>query len=70
MSSFFKPNIDRTGRIMRLIWGAFCLIIGIVVGVKWDWVPGVAIIVAGVFSWFEALRGWCILRACGIKTKH
>jgi hypothetical protein len=25
---------------------------------------------AGVFALFEALRGWCLARACGIKTRH
>ena len=25
--------------------------------------------VAGVFGLIEALRGWCLARACGIKTK-
>jgi len=24
---------------------------------------------SGVFVLFEALRGWCVLRACGIKTR-
>ena len=23
----------------------------------------------GVFALYEAARGWCLLRACGIKTK-
>jgi len=26
-------------------------------------------VVGGVFSLYEAVRGWCIMRACGIKTK-
>jgi len=25
--------------------------------------------VSGGFVLFEALRGWCVLRACGIKTR-
>ncbi len=68
--SFWRPNIDRTGRMLRFVWGTLCVIIGLIAGWQWDWVPGAAIIAAGVFSWFEALRGWCILRACGIKTKY
>ena len=24
---------------------------------------------AGGFTLFEALRGWCVMRACGIRTK-
>jgi hypothetical protein len=29
----------------------------------------VALIIAGGFCLFEAVRGWCVMRACGIKTK-
>jgi hypothetical protein len=32
------------------------------------WLGG-ALALAGLFVLFEALRGWCILRACGIKTR-
>jgi hypothetical protein len=32
------------------------------------WAAGI-LIAAGIFSFFEAARGWCIVRACGIKTK-
>ena len=28
-----------------------------------------ALVVAGLFAIFEAVRGWCFLRACGIRTK-
>jgi len=30
---------------------------------------GVVLAVLGVFVLFEALRGWCVMRACGIKTR-
>jgi len=30
---------------------------------------GVTLAAAGAFVLFEALRGWCALRACGIKTR-
>ena len=30
---------------------------------------GVVLLVMGLFVAFEAARGWCVLRACGIKTK-
>ncbi len=69
MADFFKPNIDTKGRVMRLAWGILCVGGGIAVGMKSGWLPGGVIIAAGVFSLFESLRGWCILRACGIKTK-
>ena len=30
---------------------------------------GVVLLASGLFVLFESLRGWCALRACGIKTK-
>jgi uncharacterized membrane protein len=33
------------------------------------WVIGV-LAGSGIFALYEALRGWCVLRACGIKTKY
>jgi hypothetical protein len=30
---------------------------------------GLALVLSGIFVLFEALRGWCALRACGIKTR-
>lgn len=29
----------------------------------------VVLIISGGFMLFEAVRGWCVMRACGIKTK-
>jgi hypothetical protein len=43
-------------------------------GVAW-WAVGqdrrlaALLAVLGVFCLYEATRGWCLLRACGIKTK-
>jgi len=30
---------------------------------------GSACVACGAFVLFEAWRGWCVLRACGLKTK-
>jgi hypothetical protein len=30
---------------------------------------GLVFVAAGLFAIYEALRGWCLARACGIKTK-
>jgi membrane-bound ClpP family serine protease len=68
VSDFFRPNISRQGRIARGVIGALCLVAGIVVaGDVSLW--GLILVVAGLFAIFEALRGWCLARACGIKTK-
>jgi hypothetical protein len=29
---------------------------------------GAALALAGIFMIFEAARGWCLARACGLKT--
>ena len=68
MSKFFKPNLDRHGRLARGVIGALCLIAGIIVVDYVLWL-GLIFVAAGLFAIFESLRGWCIMRACGIKTK-
>ena len=30
---------------------------------------GLVLVAAGLFAIFESIRGWCLVRACGIKTK-
>ena len=68
MSNFFRPNLKRQGRIARGVIGTLCLIAGIVTVDFKLWL-GLIFVAAGLFAIFEALRGWCIARACGIKTK-
>ena len=68
MSNFFRPNLKRNGRIARGVIGTLCLVAGIVVAGDYSlW--GLFLVVAGLLAIFEALRGWCLVRACGIKTK-
>jgi hypothetical protein len=69
-------NIDRAGRWARGLCGlAFLAIAAIVLlrglgiggaGARWT-VGGVAALL-GAFQVFEALAGWCIARALGLKT--
>lgn len=68
MKSFFSRNIDNKGRLVRGI-GALALLVGAGFAFTVSLWLGIALIVSGVFVAFEALRGWCALRACGIKTK-
>ena len=68
MKRFFRPNIDHRGRIARGVVGSLCLIAGIVI-VDFQLTVGLIFVVAGLFAIFEALRGWCLARACGLKTK-
>ena len=68
MKSFLSPNIDTKGRVVRGV-GALALLVGAVFGFTVSVWLGAALLASGVFVAFEALRGWCFLRACGIKTK-
>ena len=68
MSQFFRPNIKRQGRIARGVIGSLCLIAGIITVDYKLWL-GLVLVGAGLFAIYEALRGWCLARACGIKTK-
>jgi len=68
VSQFFRPNIQRNGRIARGVIGSLCLVAGIIVAGDYSlW--GLILVAAGIFAIFEAMRGWCFARACGIKTK-
>ena len=68
VSDFFRPNLKRSGRIARGVIGTLCLVAGIVVaGDVSLW--GLILVAAGLFAIYEALSGWCVARACGLKTK-
>ena len=68
MKKFFSANIDSRGRIVRGVLGGLLVIGGVVVCGYNVW-AAVALIVSGGFCLFEAVRGWCVMRACGIKTR-
>ena len=68
MSRFFQPNLNHRGRMARGVIGALCLIAGIVIVDYLLWL-GLLFVMAGLFAIFESLRGWCLVRACGFKTR-
>jgi hypothetical protein len=51
----------------RGVIGALCLIAGIIVCDHSLW--GLVLVVPGLFAIFEAVTRWCLLRACGIRTR-
>ena len=69
MRKFLAPNIDWRGRLARAIYGAAMLVAAYFLRQYGAWVTGI-LIASGLFAFCEALRGWCVLRACGIKTKY
>ncbi len=64
----FAPNIEKKGRLLRGL-GAVALFAGGLAALKVSLILSLVLLASGVFVLFEALRGWCALRACGIKTK-
>jgi len=68
MKPLFSRNIGNTGRLVRGL-GALALIVGAGFGFFVSVWMGAVLAVLGVFVLFEALRGWCVMRACGIKTR-
>ena len=68
MKKFFSPNIDARGRMVRGVLGGVLVIGGMVVCAYNAWAAVVAIL-SGGFCLFEAVRGWCVMRACGVKTR-
>lgn len=68
MKSILSRNIDTKGRLVRG-FGALALLGGAVFGFTFSIWLGWVLFASGLFVAFEALRGWCALRACGIRTK-
>ena len=68
MSSFWKPNLERPGRLLRGILGV-SLLVGGVVALSWNVWAGAGLLASAALVLFEAMRGWCVMRACGIKTR-
>jgi hypothetical protein len=68
MKSMFRRNINNKGRFVRGL-GALALLAAAGFVFTFSVWLGLVLFVAGAFVAFEALRGWCALRACGIRTK-
>ena len=68
MSRFFKPNLNFRGRMARGVIGTLCLIAGIVVVDYRLWL-GLIFVGAGLFAIFESVTRWCVVRACGVRTR-
>jgi hypothetical protein len=68
VKNFFRPNLQSRGRWIRGLTGAGC-----VAGGVWFWsehqVLAFALFLIGGFCLFQASRGWCLARACGVKTR-
>ena len=61
-------NINRRGRSVRAWIGGFVTGDGILLLLFGQWLIGCIAILAGLFVLFEAWKGWCAIRALGLKT--
>lgn len=68
MSKFFGRNLEKRGRIFRGVIATVLLLGGLFAFTQVWWL-GLILLASGAFVLFEALRGWCIMRACGIRTR-
>jgi hypothetical protein len=64
----FSPNLDTRGRWIRGVLAA-ALFTGAAAAWTTSMWLSLGLLASGAFVLFEALRGWCAVRACGIKTK-
>ncbi len=67
--SFWRPNIDTRGRIIRGIMTVILAAAAFVVhreGIEW---LAVMLAISALVGVVEVARGWCVLRACKIKTR-
>jgi hypothetical protein len=71
-----QRNIDTRGRIARGATGVACLAIAAAIAggasqprsAALHWTCIIALMAAGLFQVFEAAVGWCVARACGLRT--
>jgi hypothetical protein len=68
MSSFFRRNIGFHGRLARGVLGTISLIAGIIMADFKLWIC-LVLVVLGLFAIFEAVRGWCLVRACSLRSR-
>jgi hypothetical protein len=68
LKKFFSPNLQGEGRLAR---GATAMFLALAAFVCLPLSRRISLLflAAAAFTVFEAMRGWCVLRACGIKTK-
>ncbi|MBV8969333.1 MAG: DUF2892 domain-containing protein [Verrucomicrobia bacterium] len=68
MNKFFNPNLESKGRVVRGLT-SIIFFTGALLVFPSCYPLAVLLLMGGLFVLFEAIRGWCVLRACGIRTK-
>ena len=66
---FWSPNLEARGRLARAIIGTLLLLGALLTYfLNGSAFAAVCLAIGGAFCLFEAARGWCAFRACGLKT--
>ena len=67
----FEPNLEAKGRIVRaaIAFIVFDVALAGFLLMNWPLWICLPLFLLSFFVGFEALRGWCLARACGIKTR-
>jgi Protein of unknown function (DUF2892) len=68
MKRFFARNITNAGRLVRALFSVGLFVGAFLIFHKHPWVA-LGLAAFAILALFEALRGWCIMRACGFKTR-
>jgi hypothetical protein len=68
MQRFFAPNLQVEGRVARGIM-AFIFGVGAVITLRLSRRLSLLLFLSALFTVYEVARGWCVVRACGIRTK-
>ena len=66
---FWTPNINNRGRIIRGIMSVVLFAAAFIAhrrGIEW---LAVMLAISALVGTVETARGWCVLRACKIKTR-
>lgn len=67
--AFLTPNIDNRGRIIRGIMSVVLFVAAFIAhrrGIEW---LAIILTISAIVGVIETVRGWCVLRACKIKTR-
>jgi hypothetical protein len=68
MNRFFRPNIESPGRLLRGTL-AVLLLAAAAWAIRSNAILAIFLLIGGLFCAYEAARGWCIARACGLRTR-
>jgi len=68
VKGIFQPNISGKERLLRALIAVALIAVAIFATGLSD-LARIGVAGAAAFVAFEALRGWCFLRACGVRTR-